>query len=57
MEKKTPDCKLAVIKALIEAGKVRATLSALAGGAAMGFDYEEMIRVVMALAPKFSTKA
>lgn len=39
MEKGTPHCKLAVVKALIEAGKVRMTASAIAGGERMGFDW------------------
>ena len=34
MEKSTPHCRLPVVKAMIEAGKVRSTMSALAGGAA-----------------------
>jgi motility quorum-sensing regulator / GCU-specific mRNA interferase toxin len=49
MEKRTPHCKLAVVKALIAAGKVRATVSALAGAAALGFRFEEIIGVVTAL--------
>lgn len=49
IEKGTPHCKLAVIKAMIEAGKVRSTLSALTGGAALGFDFNGIIGVVMAL--------
>jgi motility quorum-sensing regulator/GCU-specific mRNA interferase toxin len=51
MEKSTPHCKLPVVKGLIEAGKVRATMSALAGGAALGFDFDGIVEVVMALAP------
>lgn len=51
MEKSTPHCKLSVVKALIEAGKMRSTMSALAGGAALGFDFEGIVCVVMALAP------
>lgn len=51
MEKKTPHCKLQTVKALIEAGKVRSTLSALTGGAALGFDFDGIVSVVMALAP------
>ena len=35
MEKGTPNCPLAVVKTLIEAGKVRSTVSALAGAAAL----------------------
>lgn len=49
MEKGTPHCKLSVVKAMIEAGKVRSTLSALAGGAALGFDFEGIVSVIMAL--------
>ncbi|MHB8223210.1 MAG: type II toxin-antitoxin system MqsR family toxin [Desulfurivibrionaceae bacterium] len=51
MEKSSPHCKLSVVKALIEAGKVRSTMSALAGGAALGFDFEGIVSIVMALAP------
>ena len=49
MEKSTPHCKLSAVKALIEAGKVRSTFSALAGGAAFGFDFSEMLGVIAAL--------
>lgn len=49
MEKRTPHCKLSVVKALAEAGKVKATLTALAGGAALGLDFNGMLKVVMAL--------
>ena len=51
MEKSAPHCKLPVVKGLIEAGKVRATMSALAGGAALGFDFDGIVEIVMALAP------
>ena len=51
MEKSTPHCKLPVVKRLIEAGKVRSTMSALAGGAALGFGFDGIVEVVMALAP------
>lgn len=51
MEKGAPHCKLPVVKAMIEAGKVRSTLSALAGGAALGFDFEGIVSVVKALTP------
>ncbi len=40
MEKWTPDCKLPLVKALVEAGKIRTTFTALAGGAALGLDFE-----------------
>jgi motility quorum-sensing regulator / GCU-specific mRNA interferase toxin len=52
MEKRTPHCKLAVVKALLAAGKVRTTVSALAGGAVLGFGFEEIIGVVAALTPR-----
>lgn len=52
MEKWTPHCKLSAIKALVEAGEVRATLTALSGGAALGLDFEGMLGVVMALTPE-----
>jgi len=49
VEKATPHCKLSVVHALINAGKVRATGSALAGGAALGFDFDGIVGVVIAL--------
>ena len=47
--KSTPHCKLSVVKALIQASKVRITVSALAGGAAMGFDFEGIVNVIESL--------
>ena len=52
MEKRTPHCKLPIIKALIGAGKVRASFAALAGGAMFGVDFDGMLDIVMALTPK-----
>src|SRR5271157_193531 len=52
MEKRTPHCKLAVVKAMAAAGKVRATVSALAGRAALGFGFGEIVGVVAALTPR-----
>ena len=49
MEKNTPHTKLPVVKALVEAGRVSATRSALAGGAAVGFNFEGIVGIVMAL--------
>lgn len=49
MEKRTPHCKLPVVKALIEAGKVRATYSATQGAAQMGLGFSEMLNVVTTL--------
>lgn len=49
MEKRTPHYRPAVVKTMVAAGKVRATVSALAGGAAMGFGFEQIVAVVAAL--------
>ena len=37
---------------MVGAGKVRTTVSALAGGAALGFGFEEIVGVVAALTPR-----
>jgi motility quorum-sensing regulator/GCU-specific mRNA interferase toxin len=52
VEKRKPHYALSVIKALISAHKVRSTFSALAGAAALGFDFDGMVAVVMALQPQ-----
>jgi len=52
MEKKTPHCKLVVIKTLVQAGKVRTTQTARTGATAMGFTYQGMLEVVGALTSK-----
>ena len=49
MEKHRPHCPLPEIQRLIDAGRVRATLSALAGGAALGLDFDGILDVVSAL--------
>ena len=49
MEKKSPHYNLSIITEMIDAGKVRSTVSALSGGAALGFDFAGMVEVVMAL--------
>jgi motility quorum-sensing regulator / GCU-specific mRNA interferase toxin len=49
MEKKKPHYNLSLIKELIAAGRVCATGSALAGGAALGFEFAGMLEVVEAL--------
>lgn len=52
MEKGTPHCKLPVVKALIEAGKVKATASAFSGARELGInDLDGMCTVVMSLSP------
>lgn len=49
MQKDIPHCKLAVVKALVAAGKVQTTHAARAGANALGLDYAEMLAVVSAL--------
>ena len=49
MEKSTPHCKLAAVKVLVEAGKVRTTQSARVGADALGLDLAGMLAVVSAL--------
>ncbi|MFM8899593.1 MAG: type II toxin-antitoxin system MqsR family toxin [Burkholderiales bacterium] len=50
MEKGTPHCKLHVVKALIEAGHVRATASAFSGARELGInDLAGMCAVVLSL--------
>lgn len=51
MEKRTPHCKLAVVKGLVEAGKVRTTHAARAGANDLGLGLSDMLAVVMALTP------
>lgn len=51
MEKKTPHCKLHIVKRLISAGSVRATESAIAGAAALNMDFWQMLAVIQALTP------
>jgi len=52
MEKGTLHCKLPVVKALIEAGQVRATASAYSGARELGInDLAGMCAVVLALTP------
>lgn len=51
MEKKTPHCKLSVLKALIEAGKVRTTRTAREGAIELGLELSDMLAVVMELTP------
>lgn len=45
MEKRTLHCKKLVVKALVDAGKVRSTMSALMGGAALRLDFEGIVGV------------
>lgn len=52
MEKKTPHCKLTIVKALIESGNVRTTHSARVGADALDLDLCDMLAVVLALEPR-----
>lgn len=49
MEKRRAHYPLVTIRQLIGEGRVRFTMTAVAGGAAMGFDTEEMLNVVSSL--------
>lgn len=50
MEKSTPHCKLAKVHALVQAGQVRTTRTALDGAGELGIDYlDGMCAVVLAL--------
>lgn len=51
MEKRTPHCPLNVVKALIDAGKVRTTQSARVGAAALDLDFRGMLAIIRALTP------
>ena len=51
MERPSPHCKLSMVKAFVEAGKVRATHSARLGATALGMEASDMLAVVMALTP------
>jgi motility quorum-sensing regulator/GCU-specific mRNA interferase toxin len=49
VEKIVLHCKLAIVKTYVEAGKVRSTVSALTDAKILGFNFEAMIDVVLAL--------
>ena len=49
VEKAIPHCKLAVVKAMVVAGKVRTTRGAREGAVALGLDFDGMLAVVMGL--------
>jgi motility quorum-sensing regulator/GCU-specific mRNA interferase toxin len=52
MEKFKPHCELSTVKVMLQAGKVRITMSALAGADALGLDAKEIVSIVMALTLK-----
>ena len=49
MDKQTPHCKLAVVKTLIEAGKVPTTHAARIGANDLELAFSDMLAMVMAL--------
>ncbi len=51
MEKRNPHFALAVVKNLIETGRVRMTASAVTGAELLGFDRTGMVGIVLALTP------
>ena len=51
MEKRTPRCKLDIVKSFVGAGKVRVTSSARIGAAVLGLELADMLTVLIALTP------
>lgn len=51
MEKRTPNCSLAVVHALIQNGSVRTTHSARIGASELGLSFSDMVKVLQALTP------
>jgi len=49
MEKRTPHCKLVIVKVLVSAGRYRTTQAARAGAVELGFDLDDMLAVVKSL--------
>ncbi len=51
MEKRTPHCKLSIVKSLVKEGRVRSTQSARQGAAVLGIDFNGICKIVMSLNP------
>lgn len=51
MEKRTPHCRLSIVKTLVEAGKVRTTHAARSGANELGLALSDMLDIVMSLTP------
>jgi motility quorum-sensing regulator/GCU-specific mRNA interferase toxin len=49
VEKSRPHCALTIVRELVVKGGIRATVTALADANVMGFDFDGMLAVVMAL--------
>ncbi len=52
MEKRTPHCKLSVVKAMALAGNVRTTQSARQGASDLGLSFSDMVNVLTSLHSK-----
>lgn len=52
MEKRTPHCKLSVVKAMALAGNVRTTQLARQGASDLGLGFSDMVNVLTSLQPK-----
>ena len=52
MEKRTPHCKLSVVKAMALAGNVRTTQLAREGASDLGLGFSDMVFVLTSLQPK-----
>jgi motility quorum-sensing regulator/GCU-specific mRNA interferase toxin len=52
MEKKVPHTRLSIVKTMVGEGKVRFAGSAISGGAALGFDADGIVGVLMSLTSK-----
>ena len=52
MEKRTPHCRLGIIKTLVGSGRINVTRTAQRGASALGMELSDIIAVVMALKPE-----
>ena len=52
MEKRTPHCELSIVRRLIGENKVRATFTAGKSAEVLGFDFDGMVAIVLALTPR-----
>lgn len=52
MEKRTPHCQLSIVRRLVAEDKVRATVTATRAANALGFEFDGMVAIVLALTPK-----
>lgn len=51
MEKRVPHCRLSIVRALVDVGRVRTTHAARVGANELGLEFFDMLAVVMALTP------